>query len=541
MTKKTQRIIQNGLRIKLALVAYSFMQVVPSIANEMNFVATQYHAEVAFPELFEQVQTSKVLGDYKTFVDAIPNGHPDEIVEKFHLQKNNQKFDLKRFVQENFTLPTPTEIPSVDHEESLQTHLINHWDRLVRNPVKESEYSSLVELPHPYVVPGGRFREMFYWDSYFTIVGLIASQRDELALGMIDNFAYLIDQYGFIPNGNRSYFLSRSQPPLFAATLLAYAEKHSLKSVVKYLPQLEQEYLYWMDGHAAIPTDANEGQHLIVLENGDYLNRYYGSKAQPRAEAFGKESRWASKKPLASRGDFFRNLRAVCESGWDFSSRWFKDGKSKTTTHAMDIVPVDLSSLLYQLEHTIAILHKQNNNLEKSEHYAVLAKKRQSLIHKYHFDKATGTYQDYDFRLGKHTGRVSMAMAYPLYVGAASTSEAEQVTDYLSTHFLKEGGFVTTLINTGEQWDYPNGWAPLQYIGVKGLLNYEKNSMATDVMTRWLALNEKVYTRDGKMMEKYNVVDTAVKAGGGEYPTQDGFGWTNGVDLAFYNLLKTKN
>lgn len=198
-------------------------------ANTKGYSAIVYQAEDAFPELFEAVQTAKVLGDYKTFVDAIPNQDPNVILQKYESLKDTSDFDLKAFVLDNFSLPQATKETKVTHEASLQVHLKNHWKNLVRQPVKTSEFSSLIELPNPYVVPGGRFREMFYWDSYFTIVGLLASDHTTLAKGMIDNFAYQIDQFGFVPNGNRSYFLSRSQPPLFAATLLAYADKKGLK------------------------------------------------------------------------------------------------------------------------------------------------------------------------------------------------------------------------------------------------------------------------------------------------------------------------
>jgi len=437
----------------------------------------------------------------------------------------------------HFDLPPPLPETKVKHEDSMLEHLKKHWVNLVRSPQKTTETSSLIQLPHPYVVPGGRFREMFYWDSFFTIVGLLGSDEDELALGMIDNFAFLVEQYGYVPNGNRSYFLSRSQPPFFAAMVNAYGEKHGLESVEKYLPHLEKEYLFWMDHHATIPSSPKQGKHLIVLENGDYLNRYYGSRDFARAEAFGKETRWAEFVKPAERGTFFRNLRAVCESGWDFSSRWYADGMNKSTIHAMDIVPVDLNSLLYILENTIAQLHAHKNNTAKATVYQERATTRKALIHRYHYDEATGTYQDYDLKNKRHTGRLSLAMAYPLFAGAADPKVAPKIAQALEKNFLKPGGLVSTLTQSGEQWDFPNGWAPLQYISVKGLLGYQENGLAMEVAKRWLALNERVYKEEGKMMEKYNVVDPAVKAGGGEYPNQDGFGWTNGVNIAFYDLL----
>lgn len=494
---------------------------------------TPYLPDKVLGELFREVQIKKVLSDYKTFVDSTPKRPVNDIISDYQDQRKNEGFNLRDFVLANFTLPSPPPAVKVTHEKDLFTHLKNHWSNLVRNPQKTSENSSLISLPNPYVVPGGRFREMFYWDSYFTIVGLLGADEDSLALGMIDNFAFLIDEYGYVPNGNRSYFLSRSQPPLFAATLLSYAKKHGSKSIEKYLPQLEKEYQFWMDDLPGY----EKGRHLVRLKNGDKLNRYFGVRGEARAEAFGKEMRWASVIDEDKRDGFFRNLRAVCESGWDFSSRWYADGKNKSSIHAMDIAPVDLNALLYMLEDTIAKLNGQIENRKKEKRFRRYAEKRAKLIHRYFYDAETGTYQDYDIKNQRKTGRLSLAMAYPLFVGAATPEAAKSVGETLRSKFLKPGGLVTTLENTGEQWDYPNGWAPLQYIGVEGLLAYDNKALAHEIAKRWLKLNEKVYHAEGKMMEKYNVVDPSIKAGGGEYPNQDGFGWTNGVGIAFYKML----
>ena len=499
-----------------------------------------YQAELVFGDLFKQVQIEKVMGDYKTFVDAIPLYSSEKILADYQAEKAAGNFNLKQFVLNNFKLPNAPTIQTVEKLPNMQQHLRQHWPKLVRHPQKTETNSSLIQLPNPYIVPGGRFREMFYWDSYFSIVGLIESDQQGLTKGILDNFAYLIDQFGYVPNGNRSYFLSRSQPPFFAATVLSYADKFGLDAVVQYIPQLEKEYLFWMDGYSEIPKQAVEGKHLIVLENGDYFNRYYGALETPRAEAYGKEYKWALQRTEAERPQYHRDLRAACESGWDFSSRWFADGKSKKTTHTMDVIPVDLNSLLYQLESVLVQLTQHTKQQNKAHFYTQRLNKRKQLIDKYHFDGQKGIYQDYNYKLKQFTGRESLAMMYPLFVGAADKKTAASVAKYIDQHFLHAGGLVTTLTQTGEQWDYPNGWAPLQYLSVKGLLRYQQNELATTVMQRWLALNEKVYQQDGKMMEKYNVVDINLAAGGGEYPNQDGFGWTNGVAIAFDEMLQAK-
>lgn len=497
-----------------------------------------YRPDIDIPELFARVQTEMVYPDSKTFVDAIPKLKPRDIMKKYAAEKDRADFDLKAFVEQNFELPAPLPVTHVRNESDMLQHLKDHWSNLLRNPQKTSDYSTLVQLPHPYVVPGGRFREMFYWDSYFTIVGLLQSDQDQMAKDMLDNFAYLIDQYGFIPNGNRTYFLTRSQPPFFAAMLKLYADKHGMDAVIGYLPQLEREYVYWMDDAKDIPAAATTGKHLVVLANGDYFNRYYGALEVPRTEAFNKEANWAQALPEKDRGNFFRNLRAACESGWDFSSRWFADGKTKTTINAMDLVPVDLSSLLYSMEQTLADLHSFNQQPERADFYRKRAAERKIFIQKYHYDAATGTYQDYNFVSGQRTGQLTIAMAFPLFFNAATPEAGKSVAKHIREKLLMPGGVVTTLTAAGEQWDYPNGWAPMQYITVEGLLQYNEKPLALEIAKRWLALNERVYREEGKMMEKYNVVDTHLKAGGGNYPNQDGFGWTNGVDIAFYHLLQ---
>jgi len=496
-----------------------------------------YYPDRELGQLFRDVQVKRVFADYKTFVDCSPKRPIEQILLTYEQNRSEPDFDLNAFVLANFELPPPLQPTHVTLQTDMREHLQQHWQNLIRSPQKTHTLSTLIQLPEPYVVPGGRFREMFYWDSFFTIIGLLESDEDALAFGMIKNFAFLIEQHGYIPNGNRSYFLGRSQPPFFASMLMAYADKHGLDSVAQFTALLEKEYLFWMDFHQTVPHSFYRGKHLVVLNNGDYLNRYFGARGEARAEAFGKETRWAAEKDEPHRHDFFRHLRAVCESGWDFSSRWYADGLNKRSVNAMNILPVDLNSLMYLTETSLARLYQHQNNQEKHSYFTERAATRKEIVGRVHFDPDTGTFQDVDLDSGAFTGRLSLAMLYPLFTGVASEAQAASVAKLVEEQFLHAGGLVTTLVNSAEQWDSPNGWAPLQYIGVYGLLRYKHNALALEVARRWLDLNEKVYHDEGKMMEKYNVIDPKVKAGGGEYPNQDGFGWTNGVNLAFYRLL----
>ena len=169
--------------------------------------------------------------------------------------------------------------------------------------------------------------------------------------------------------------------------------------------------------------------------------------------------------------------------------------------------------------------------------YSARAQRRKSGINKTMWDKETNFYKDFNFVSNSRCGELTLAGVYPLYFGIASKAQASKIAERLAADFLKPGGLVTTLRLTGQQWDAPNGWAPLQWMAVQGLLKYGYTEQAGEIMQRWLALNERVYRETGKMMEKYNVEDTTLLSGGGEYPTQDGFGWTNGVALGFRDLL----
>lgn len=499
-------------------------------------IAIDYQPDQDLGELFVAVQTSKVFDDNKTFVDCSPKENPAEIVKLYKAEKVKEGFNMKSFVHQHFTLPPALEKKEIDKKSDMMAHLKNHWKYLSRTANSDERYTTMINLPEPYIVPGGRFREMFYWDSYFTIIGLLESDEDKLALGMIKNFDFLIKEYGFIPNGNRTYFATRSQPPFFAEMLSIYAKKHGMDSVINFLPSLEKEYKFWTT-HQPVNNPYNR---TVVLEKG-ILNRYNGTLTTPRAEGFGKEIKWALELPENERPNYHRHLRAVCESGWDFSSRWFADGENKTTTICEDIIPVCLNSLLYGMERQLVSMYKHLGNNEKVAYYEDLSEIRKKNIQSYLWSEKDGYFKDYNFKTKQHTSILSLATLYPLYFGIATDEQASKVAEAVKEHLLHDGGVVTTTVNTGEQWDYPNGWAPLQWITVMGLANYHQNDLANEVAQRWLALNKKVFQQEGKMMEKYNVVDTTLPGGGGEYKNQDGFGWTNGVALGLNKFLESQS
>ena len=312
--------------------------------------------------------------------------------------------------------------------------------------------------------------------------------------------------------------------------------RFGLGASTRFLPALKREYAFWMEGAEGLKP--GEARLRVVGLEGGTLNRYWDEKEAPRPESY-KEDRALAVRAANERkrkaGDVYRDLRAGAESGWDFSSRWFTDGKDFATVRTTAFVPVDLNALLVHLEQKIADYAEATGDQAEARKFRARAETRRRLIDRYLWDPAAGTYRDYDFTRGKRTNNVTIAMVAPLFAGIASGEQAAKVARVVEAQLLKPGGLVTTTVKSGQQWDAPNGWPPHQWMAYAGLRRYGLKPLAEKIRGRWLALNERVYKENGKLLEKYNVEDVKLKSGGGEYPTQDGFGWANGV----YRALET--
>jgi alpha,alpha-trehalase len=497
-------------------------------------VAQQKTPRQLFPGLFENVQSSAIFPDNKTFVDCTPKYAPHLIMKAYNEQLGKAGFDLKEFVLTNFIVPAgATHAFQTNIEEGIRKHIDTLWQVLQRQPDDATKYSSLAALPNPYIVPGGRFREVYYWDSYFTMLGLKESNQIKVISNMINNFAYLIDTYGFIPNGNRAYYLTRSQPPFFSLMVNLLAKSEGNKILIKYQPQLIKEYRYWMLGGSALANN-KATERVVRMADGTLLNRYWDESDQPREESYIKDVDAAktTKQPLPV---FYHHIRAAAASGWDFSSRWFSDATTLSTIQTTNLVPVDLNCLLYNLELTIAHAYQLQGNQLLYKSYQAKAETRKKAILKYFWNAKAGWFGDYNWTTKQLSPIPTLAAVFPLEFKIATPAQADKIAQGLKANFLKPGGLVTTLNFSGQQWDAPNGWAPLQYLAIDGLENYGHSELAKDIATRWLQLNIRVFKKTGKLLEKYNVVDTGLTAGGGEYPLQDGFGWTNGVLLKLMN------
>ncbi len=476
-----------------------------------------------YPDLFVAVQTGGVFPDSKTFVDCTAKFPADKINADYKTKSQTEKFNLSDFVKENFEIP-----PSIssdfksDPTKTAAEHVTSLWPVLTRKADKASELSTLIPLPKDYIVPGGRFREVYYWDSYFTMLGLVEDDEFEMIENILDNFAHLINTVGHIPNGNRVYYQTRSQPPFFSQMVKLLADEKGNGVYKKYADALKKEYQFWMNRSG----DAVAFEHTVQTETG-ILNRYYDKGNNPRQESYIEDYELVQKNKAGEK--MYRDLRSGAESGWDYSSRWFADGQNMGTIETTDILPLDLNALLYGLEEILVNLETADSDFTKNLK-ASMSNRKKFISTK--CKSEDGSFEDYNWTTKKRCGKKSLAMMYPLYFKMVSQKEADAVAKYIEANFLKSGGVVSTLYNTGQQWDAPNGWAPLQWMTVIGLDNYGHKELAKTIATRWVSINEKVYKSTGKFVEKYNVEDLTLEAGGGEYPVQDGFGWSNGVYLA---------
>lgn len=489
--------------------------------------------DVLLGDLFSEVQLQGVFEDGKTFVDCIAKYPYAEIKAAFEIEKDQTDFNLKAFVLKHFEVPgsISSDFKSDPNKTAIQ-HVNALWPVLKRESDSITIGSTLIPLPKSYIVPGGRFREVYYWDSYFTMLGLVESGEFELIENMVDNFAHLINTVGHIPNGNRTYYITRSQPPFFSQMVKLLATQKGDAIYGKYKRELRKEYEFWMQGSNATTVPI---KHCVNTPSG-IMNRYYDLGDTPRQESFRED--YTQVQELGGGNKMYRDLRSGAESGWDYTSRWFADGKTIESIVTTDIIPVDLNALLYGLEEVLTQCYKDDVTYVATLKLSMA--NRKEFLNDYSFNDKDGVFEDFNWVKQERTGLKSLAMVYPLFFGMTSQAQADGIASYIEKHFVKPGGVVTTLYNTGQQWDAPNGWAPLQWMTIMGLENYGHKKLARTIAERWVALNEKVYANTGKFVEKYNVEDMTLNAGGGEYPVQDGFGWSNGVYLALKAYLNKK-
>jgi alpha,alpha-trehalase len=495
---------------------------------------------------------SKLDQCLKEWADAQPmaasgsTGSSDTITELLSaiVRAAQSQYDLgiriKEVIQACFVPPDRTDSPGAPRETTVDSQIEAMWPRLTRKARPHAnDASTLLPIPHNYIVPGGRYIEFYYWDTYYTSLGLLSSGRHNLLADMVRNMAHFIDVHGHMPNGTRTYQASRSQVPHFHRMLKLLERSAGREAARKYTKVLQREHNFW-----------NTGARKVELAHGTHLNRYWDALDTPRPEGYREDYTTALEAKLKGwRGDekeVYRDLRAAAESGWDFSSRWLSMPETRdepwplASIRTTDVLPIDLNCLLYEQE---AMLSEWLNGSEADAFKERATRRRERLLRTPFWDEECGWFRDvwnHDGEL-KPTDVMSLAGVYALFCRVAEPSQADRMAERIATDFLKLGGVVTSTaaFQSGQQWDYPNGWAPLQWAAVSGLWHYGHRDLAREIARRFVNCVGQHFERTGVLMEKYNVVNPARMGGGGEYPNQVGFGWTNGVTAAFELLLKT--
>lgn len=383
--------------------------------------------------------------------------------------------------------------------DSARQYIANYWSKLERYHPKDDD--TLLGVPNPYLVPASEaghdfdFNEMYYWDSYFMVQGMLDSQHKKMVIGILENLLYLQQKYGAIPNASRMYLTGRSQPPLLTSYIFDVydAYKMSDKWLAEKMAIAELEYkTVWMGTRKPHNRNVFEG-----------LSRYYDI-------------------------NMLHDL-AEAESGWDMTPRFNR--------RALDYIPIDLNCMLYKYEKDFARTSKILGNKKQESYWRKAAKKRADNIEKYLWNPTRGFYYDYNYKKQKRGTVASLAGFYPLWAGLATEDRAAHLVKKLKK-FEHKGGLVTTDAPNIErllpgalptQWAYPNGWAPLQFLVVTGLEHYGFHTDAKRLALKWVKTINDWFKREDVFLEKYNVVNPAKPPLKGVYPSQVGFGWTNAV------------
>jgi alpha,alpha-trehalase len=459
-------------------------------------------------------------------------------------------------------VPTPAAVAALHAGCGVEiAHLPRPIKRLGQVMPQELSRPGLLYLPNRYVVPGGRFNEMYGWDSYFIVLGLTEDGRTELARGMVENFFYEIKHYGALLNANRTYFLTRSQPPLLAEMIRevhtqdqATGKDTSHDWIRSAYAAAQADYALWTSAeHRAGTTglarffDIGEGPVLEMADDSSYypdairwmlVHRVEGASYLVAAAKGDRAScdqvltavcRHAEVDGMRLTRDFYRGDRAMRESGFDTS---FRFGAFSGSTH--QFAPVCLNSLLYRYELDMAAFSKELGRSQEETLWRHRARARLVAMNHYLWSAAQGQFVDYNFVTRRQSTYLYSTIFYPLWAGVATKPQAASIVKHLSQLEL-DHGLAMSGDQTGMQWDRPFGWAPEVWFAVEGLRAASFPKDADRLAGKFRSVVETNYTKDGTIREKYNVATGSadVRLAAGYKANGLGFGWTNGVYLRF--------
>jgi alpha,alpha-trehalase len=548
VNKQLSKLGQHPGIVMLVSIKFPVLVVSTAIALSSCHVIKKCSSKIyCNGELLEAVQRSGLFADSKTFVD-MPTKFPEEqVLKAFSKLGSNPRLKyVKRFVDECFSPagsemeiydptdwhPNPAFLQRIKSKELLTFAQKIHekWRFLMRRVDKKKLCSkcgmSSMALPHPFVIPGGRFREFYYWDTFWIVEGMITSELCESVKGIIGNMLTMIDEFGFVPNGSRIYYLSRSQPPLLVDMIDRYMDRciknmdHKVSFLNTVISQLDREHAFWMTHRTVhMPNDPSKR-----------LNVYRADQRLPRPESFREDTMIANiyKKDL-QRAILFQDIASAAESGWDFSGRWFEDKQSMATIKTSKIIPIDLNSVLYNNEVKLSRFHGLLSNERRSAEYNKMAKDRLQVMRQTMYNQQNKSWADLDMATGKLVNEQYLSSLSPILFGMDQQGDLLTHKDLI---FKYPGGAVISETYTGQQWDFPNVWAPYQYRLVNYHLNINKDRQAAlNIAQRFVTSCYCGYKKYGYIFEKYHGERVGEPGGGGEYVVQEGFGWTNGVLL----------
>ncbi|XP_018333659.1 trehalase-like [Agrilus planipennis] len=518
-----------------------------------------------YGDLLKNVQLLEALVDRRAFFALKMKYSEKQILEDFellHESKNLTKENVRDFVAAHFEdsnaimhatatdyrvdPPFLKEIRN-DTLRKFANDLHQLWPKLTRKFRKEvlddpSPYS-YIPVPNNFLVPGGRFSEYYYWDSYWIIEGLLISDMYDTARGIIDNFIHLVRKFGFVPNGGKIYYLNRSQPPLL--TYMAYAyfkETHDISWLKKNIDFVALELQHWLK-KKLIYVDTPDG----VLALAQHFVRYSGPRPESYLNDYNAAKVWKSE---VRREQAYMELKSAVETGWDFSTRWMFDQESGNVSLNISniqmhrLIPVDLNAYLCGAFFKIAELYQIVGDERKGEQWKSKALEWRYNIDKIMWNSTDNIWYDYDTESRSHRTLFYPSNVSPLWANCYADNPhynselGRLVLDYLKREGVLDfvGGVPTSLIHSGQQWDFPNAWPPLQHLVVYALLNSgnpDAMEEGQNLASKWIDGNMLGFYKHGEMFEKYDAREAGLYGGGGEYPVQAGFGWSNGVVLKF--------
>ncbi|KRX02682.1 Six-hairpin glycosidase-like protein [Pseudocohnilembus persalinus] len=493
----------------------------------------------------------------------MPLRYPPEIVyEKFFQIDYNDKQTLKEFLKENFYKAysdvkeySPKDFKEnpkfLNKIESLQLkQFAGEVNQIWKTLVKEFDHSfscedcfTSIKSKYPFVVPGGRFQEYYYWDNLWVLHGLIVSEMYQTAYNLVFNILDMIDQIGYMPNGSRIYYYNRTQPPVITQMVKvlydAYindGEDEKAQKLLNYSYTILKSEHEFFQRHNGIELEF-DGQQKTTM------NFYTSNLTSPRPESYRQDYELHLQNPQRDEKTLYKNLGAGAESGWDYSSRWFQDGENLGTINLLTIIPVDLNANMLKNEEILGQFAKNLGKQLDQQYFESLHQKRYKAINSLLFNEDKKQWQDYFYESGQNQQRF-YASNYVQLINlktGISDGELNPILTYLQENYVDKyvGGIPASEKITGQQWDLPNAWAPSQYYILEGLWKQPQNlkaqQLAKQISQNFLKnafcsyynpdLSEKA------IYEKYNSEQIGQPGGAGEYTIQVGFGWTNGTIL----------